>query len=80
MQGDVGVPGVRGLRFRGRGGAGRGRGELEEQGGAPFRDGPGWGLEVGFAGEGADGVEVFGGEEEGVGELVFVDEEGGGEG
>jgi hypothetical protein len=53
---------------------------LEEDGGAPFGDGPVRCFEVGFAGDAAQGGEVLGGQEERVLVLVFVDEEGGGEG
>ena len=51
-------------------------GELDERGTAPGVDDPVWGFEVLFAAEGAEGFEVLRLQEEGVGELVTVDEEG----
>ena len=57
-----------------------GVGEFEKPRGAPLRHHPVRRLEVGCARYAAQGCEVVGGEEEGVVELVFVDEEGGGEG
>lgn len=56
-------------------GHGFGDSELDESGAAPLGDDPVWGLEVGGAGEAAEAGEVFGSQEEGVVELVFVDEE-----
>lgn len=50
---------------------------MEEGGCSPLGDLPGWGFEVGGAGEVGEGGEVFGSKEEGVVELVGVDEEGG---
>ena len=50
--------------------------EFEECGAAPGVDDPVWGFEVLFAAEGAEGFEVLRLEEEGVGELVAVNEEG----
>ena len=56
-------------------------GEFEEQSGAPFWHCPDRGFEIGGGGgERAEGEEVVGGEEVGLRELVFVGEEGGGEG
>ena len=80
VQGDGHIP------FRGRRhallrlGVGLGNGEFEEPRAAPLADDPFGGFEVGGAGEGAKGDEVVRGEGEGVGELVFVDEERGWEG
>lgn len=54
--------------------------EFEQSGAAPFFDDPVWGLEIGGAGETAQALEVFGCQEERVGELVLVDEEVGWEG
>lgn len=52
--------------------------ELDQHRRAPFLNHPVWSFEVCFSAEKADGVKVFGGKEEGVGELVFIWEEGGG--
>jgi hypothetical protein len=54
--------------------------EFEERCASPGVEYPVWGFEVLLAAEGAESFEVLRFEGEGVGELVAVDEEGGGEG
>ena len=49
--------------------------DLEQRGTAPFPNNPVRCFEIGGASDGAEGMQVLGGEEEGIGELVFVDEE-----
>lgn len=50
--------------------------ELEESNATPLGDNPVWGLQVGGACVSKNVAQIVGREEEGIGELVLVEEEG----